>query len=152
MLFSKGPNWECPLRNDLGTSGLPTYLQTESCRRASKPKQISLCFLHGGETRGLKNLFVCLFYRHLKQKAHSEWEIKESILILSSSLVVWPSLVNHSVTSTLREDAGNFIPAASSWEVEQESPVFCGCMRAGDRHQPISCLSGTKLYWAPLIY
>ena len=106
---------------DLCYSGLPSYLQTESFRRARSQIDISLLTAWRRKPGVLK---MCLFYRLLKQAAHSEWEIKESVLLLSSSLVLWPGLINHSVTSTLREETWNFIPIDPSWIVEQEFPFF----------------------------
>ena len=71
------------------------------------------------EARGFKNLF----YRLLKQAAHSDWEIKASVLLLSSLLVLWPSLIGLWLQHSW-EETWNFIPIDPSSIVEQEFPLF----------------------------
>lgn len=96
--------------------------------------QLSLSLLHRGESQVF--IFVSCFSQISVAGSLSEWEM-ESVLILSSLLVMRSSLISRSVTSTLRKDVlppkeeeemrdWKFYSCCSSCRMEPKSPLFCG--------------------------
>lgn len=104
--------------------------------------QLSLCLLQRGESRVLVFVFFHSPPPQLSEAGSlSEWEMG-SVLILSSLLVTWSSLINRCVTSTLREAilppkeeeemrGWEFYSCCPALQSGTESSLFCGYVRAG---------------------